>query len=649
MFASRTSAIYDISGWNFVPGATGYDLHVSNTVFVADTKNCQIGAPTGPFQRMLIQAPGYPTRANPVISTNIEGQLYVGIGAGIGTNNGDTTNQGSVAFGNYANQFSPGENSVALGTYAGNAGHAQNAVSIGFYAGATGVGGSSMYNVAVGSYAGSFFQGNAVGTTDTFKGDTLVGVTGTAVAIGNNAGRYAQGQGAVAIGAYALQGTIDNKEPTTNYAVAIGYEAALLSIAPSTVAIGNRAGNSGMGYSSIAIGMLAQSIGDYNISIGSYANAYSERYVLPVEYNISIGCNSGPRSYQMHDQLVSIGYLASANNTRAVAIGNNSYAQSNGNFSVGYAIAIGSESIADNSSLTPTELPGNPSDAIAIGTFATSVPGGIAIGYKSITNSNHPTIAYCISIGSNASSNIFSTSIGDNTMTEQSGVALGFNSLVTATGGIAVGPTGRCHGFQGIAIGCSAYVSTGSTNGIAIGAGAQSYSGGIALGNNVTATGQSLFVNPIRAYTGAGTSPAFFGVLRYDDITNEVTFNNVKTFVIQNPVDKDKYLVHSCLEGPEAGIYYRGEGKITNNDSVTIALPHYVSAIGYDFTVQVTPIYHGKIRTYNASRVQNNEFTVHGENGEFTWLVHATRGKIVVEPNKSGVELRGDGPYTYLT
>jgi len=40
-----------------------------------------------------------------------------------------------------------------------------------------------------------------------------------------------------------------------------------------------------------------------------------------------------------------------------------------------------------------------------------------------------------------------------------------------------------------------------------------------------------------------------------------------KTFIINHPLDDSKYLVHACLEGPEAGIYYRGDGEITNNES----------------------------------------------------------------------------------
>ena len=35
-----------------------------------------------------------------------------------------------------------------------------------------------------------------------------------------------------------------------------------------------------------------------------------------------------------------------------------------------------------------------------------------------------------------------------------------------------------------------------------------------------------------------------------------------KTFIIDHPIDKNKYLVHGCLEGPEFGVYYRGKSEI---------------------------------------------------------------------------------------
>ena len=122
----------------------------------------------------------------------------------------------------------------------------------------------------------------------------------------------------------------------------------------------------------------------------------------------------------------------------------------------------------------------------------------------------------------------------------------------------------------------------------------------------------------------------------------------VKTFIIQHPTNADKYLVHACLEGPEAGVYYRGKGTIINNTYVRIDLPEYVRKLATEFTVQVTHIYDGTSKTFSVTEVKQNSFFVYGENGAFFWHVHGSRGPIEAEPLKSVSVVKGDGPYTYL-
>jgi hypothetical protein len=124
-----------------------------------------------------------------------------------------------------------------------------------------------------------------------------------------------------------------------------------------------------------------------------------------------------------------------------------------------------------------------------------------------------------------------------------------------------------------------------------------------------------------------------------------------KSFIIDHPQEQDKYLVHVCLEGPETGVYYRGDGKITDNISTTIVLPNYVKNLAHDFTIQITPIFNGgeQITNYlRTSRVENNMFTVYGENCEFFWLVQGKRGDIEVEPFKTSVDVKGTGPYRWI-
>ena len=121
-----------------------------------------------------------------------------------------------------------------------------------------------------------------------------------------------------------------------------------------------------------------------------------------------------------------------------------------------------------------------------------------------------------------------------------------------------------------------------------------------------------------------------------------------KSFIINHPVDEEKYLVHACLEGPEAGVYYRGIGEIIDNQSSIVELPYYVDKFSTDFTIQITPIYNGKINILNVSEVSNNTFTVYGENCKFYWNVYGKRLDINVDPLKSDVDVKGSGPYLYI-
>ena len=139
--------------------------------------------------------------------------------------------------------------------------------------------------------------------------------------------------------------------------------------------------------------------------------------------------------------------------------------------------------------------------------------------------------------------------------------------------------------------------------------------------------------------------------LLWTDGAGSYYYNSSKTFVIEHPLNENKYLIHACLEGPEAGVYYRGSSCITNNSHIEICLPNYVEAIATNFTVQITPIYNENIsleKNYSTSRVTNNLFTVYGNNGEFFWHVTGTRQFISVEPNKTDVEVKGTGPYKWV-
>jgi len=241
---------------------------------------------------------------------------------------------------------------------------------------------------------------------------------------------------------------------------------------------------------------------------------------------------------------------------------------------------------------------------------------------------------------------------------QQYAVAVGNNAGVTNQGahavalGDAAGYTGQGQyataiGFQAGEVGQGQYATA-----IGYQAGKTSQHNNTIILSGLTSElnstqSNSFYVAPIN---GGVTGP---NMLFYNTSTYEITYG-AKSFVIDHPLDAaNKYLVHTCLEGPEVGVYYRGKGEIVNGTSVVIYLPDYFGALcngSGDATVQVTHIYDGKVKVFSASEVdlQSNTFTVYGENGRFNWLVHGKRGNIRVECDKSTTNVKGDGPYKYI-
>lgn len=142
--------------------------------------------------------------------------------------------------------------------------------------------------------------------------------------------------------------------------------------------------------------------------------------------------------------------------------------------------------------------------------------------------------------------------------------------------------------------------------------------------------------------------PSAIGERGYTGPTGQIGPTGAKSFIIDHPIDSNKYLVHACLEGPEAGVYYRGIGEITNNEFATITLPNYVQSFAHNFTIQITPIYNGKLIVLNTTEINNNQFNVYGENCKFHWHLTGKRFDFEIEPLKTDVEVKGQGPYLYI-
>lgn len=123
-----------------------------------------------------------------------------------------------------------------------------------------------------------------------------------------------------------------------------------------------------------------------------------------------------------------------------------------------------------------------------------------------------------------------------------------------------------------------------------------------------------------------------------------------KTFVIDNPTSPTRYLVHSCLEGNQSCVFYRGIATIGDSCKVLVELPHYYQSIALDgATVQATPT---SCSILWCSSVSDGCFWIHASVPCTThWLVIAERADIPrlnPEPLKTETTVSGNGPYTYI-
>ncbi len=344
--------------------------------------------------------------------------------------------------------------------------------------------------------------------------------------------------------------------------------------------------------------------------------------------------------------LVKIGTDAGLTNqgTGAIAIGEFAGVVNQGSFSV----AIGSNAGRLNQARSNVSIGWGTGEISGGG-------GGVAIGNRA-ASFHTQAVSWSVHIGEFAGGTNpgqGSIAIGLRTGGSQQGqqtVAIGYNTAQNT------------QGFQSIAIGRRAGDVSQGAQAVAIGSNAGGNlqgSNSVCIGSNATSTFQNTIVlNASGSGLVSDISNGFFikplttidvcnNFLVYNPTSGKVSYNTqtTKTFVIDHPIYNDKYLVHACLEGPEAGVYYRGQSEITNDESVLIELPPYVNSFS-NFTIHVSSI--GKFNELYTSEVVNNNFHVFGKNGKFYWTVFATREQINTEPDKSSVIVEGFGPYKYI-
>ena len=95
---------------------------------------------------------------------------------------------------------------------------------------------------------------------------------------------------------------------------------------------------------------------------------------------------------------------------------------------------------------------------------------------------------------------------------------------------------------------------------------------------------------------GGGSGRIFLNYNRTGGVVHVVgTFEVVgtKTFAVPHPLDESKDLRHACLEGPENGVYYRGEAT-TKKGTAEVTLPDYFEALTFkeDRSVMLTQKLH---------------------------------------------------------
>jgi hypothetical protein len=599
----------------------------------------------------------------------------------LGQNAGQFNQQtGSVALGLNAGTSNQGTGSIAIGFNAGFIAQGQNSIAIGLNAGQTG---QAPNCIAIGQNAGQINQNT--GSSSVFE---------ACVAIGNDAGVSNQGFGSVAVG---NRSALSNQGPRS---VAIGRSAGSSNQGNGSVSVGYQSAQSNQGVSSIAIGLTAglSNLGSNSIAIGStssrgVAKGSISNYVQSAN-TICIGSDfcgdvlQGP-------SCIAIGQSAGRQNQGAIGLtgitGTTGPSGTTGTYSfisgVGNCIAIGNSAGLSNQGGVNLGGTGSDGFSIAIGfesgksnqqqrsvaigvvsgqttQYGRNVAIGDAAGQTSQGIGGPINNSLCVAVGTNAG----------NLNQSYNSVAIGAESGVTSQGfqstGVGYFAGWNKQGKQAVAVGAFAgqniqsdyAVAVGyraglggttpqGSNAIAIGyqAGYQNQSSNSiilnASGTTLDSFTSGFFVNPIRSTGATGSA------LYYNSATSEILVSTSKTFVIEHPLDPNKYLVHACLEGPEAGVYYRGVDEILQK-SVVITLPSYASAIASEFTVHITPLIDDEqedLILCNATSVKNNQFKVISSHPcKFTWFVMGKRLSIDVEVDKDSTQVKGNGPYKWI-
>jgi hypothetical protein len=113
------------------------------------------------------------------------------------------------------------------------------------------------------------------------------------------------------------------------------------------------------------------------------------------------------------------------------------------------------------------------------------------------------------------------------------------------------------------------------------------------------------------------------------------TAGGAKNFRIRHPLNAKKWLTHSCIEGPEVAVFYRGEVRCAKF-TADVKLPDYFEALceKKGRTVQLTQIDNGKdLAMLSATRIEDGKFRIRATVADalVCWEVKAVRTGVAVE------------------
>lgn len=86
-------------------------------------------------------------------------------------------------------------------------------------------------------------------------------------------------------------------------------------------------------------------------------------------------------------------------------------------------------------------------------------------------------------------------------------------------------------------------------------------------------------------------------------VRTQVLQASIKNFVIDHPTKEGKKLVHTCLEGPENGVYVRG--KLV--DESVIELPEYWTKLVDESSISISITALGNSQDIFVSKIENNK------------------------------------------